>query len=155
MQRSQALQTPPPIPGIQPKKHSSHTHPTATQGTHPGLVQEIHSGTISGRVRDPEGFLEEGAAKLSWEGWLSACRPLTKSSPAVSPNPHCKPQGAAGVQTGRAQVGGQRGEEAGEVAVACSRSGTCPWAQTRAGRWPGPPSQSWAKGVSARRAGKA
>lgn len=91
-----ALQTPTPTPGIQYPQHSSHTQPQPLQEASLAWSRRYsYRQAVSGRW-DPEGFLQEGATKLSWEGWLPAYRPPTKSSPAVSPSPHCKSQGAAG-----------------------------------------------------------
>lgn len=53
--------------GTLPKKHSSCTGPTTTQGARLSLVLEM---TIIGKAGGPEGFLEEELAKLSWWGAL-------------------------------------------------------------------------------------
>lgn len=79
-----------------PTQYSSHTHPEPLQeASLPWSRRYSYRQAVSGRW-DPEGFLQEGATKLSCKGWLSAYRLPTKSSPAVSPSLHCKPQGAAG-----------------------------------------------------------
>lgn len=67
--------------GIQRSHPSAGPSPRSAHFTHgPSLLQEIHSGTISGKVGGLGGFLEEVLAKLSLGGWLPTCRLPTKSS---------------------------------------------------------------------------
>lgn len=163
-----ALQTPTPTPGIQHPQHSSHTHPQPLQEASLAWSRRYsYRQAVSGRW-DPEGFLQEGATKLSWGGGSPPTGPLPRApllfpqvlianlsgqregvqirrpvtaEPLTASSPQGHPQASPGWEA--------RGVGGGQGCVAPGGSSTCPWAQTRAGRRPVLPAQSWAKGASA------
>lgn len=89
---------PSPHLGTLPQKHSSHTCPTAAQGTRLVLVPEMNSGAISTTVGGPEGFLEEAAARRG--GWGGG------SLPAGLPPRVCWSFPKSSLQTSGGWVGG-------------------------------------------------
>lgn len=85
--------------GIQGSHPSAGPSPRSAHFTHgPSLLQEIHSGTISGKVGGLGGFLEEVLAKLSLGGLAPHLQAPHQEFSTISQNPHHRPQGCRGLR---------------------------------------------------------